>query len=267
MNLKRVSVFVCFVALVGMVLAPVNASLKPQDKEKVLKLQALHAQMQASRSGEQPRLSKRQLRQEWQNLLADDEVALYQGLFREIKSGSQDDPVVLQAPSNDDCADAKVVTFPAGGGLFQECVDTTEATAEQGEETLCGVFASHSIWYKLTAPANGSFDLSTFGAVGIQTTDFGFDTVIDVFDPVPCPPAFEDGVASNDDFFEEGGRSRTRFQVTSGQMVLVRVDGWAGDSGTVCVRFFFERSLRGVINDCIVGGEDGEEEPRRRQRK
>lgn len=131
------------------------------------------------------------------------------------------------APPNDECATATVVTLPAGGGVFMECVDTTNATQPCGEPGI----GSNSVWWKVTAGKAGFLDLGTFGFSGRQSTDF--DTTIHV--RTACPPGGT-VLAQNDDF---GGdlRSRVVIPVVAGQMVFVRVAGFGGDTGTACVRF------------------------------
>lgn len=132
-------------------------------------------------------------------------------------------------PPNDECATATAVTLPGGGGVFMECVDTSGATEDCDEPGI----GSNSIWYKVTAPATGFLILGTFGAVGVQTTNY--DTAIQA--RTACPPGGT-VLDENDDFLGDL-RSQVKVPVTAGQMVFVRVAGFGGATGRACVRFAF----------------------------
>lgn len=145
--------------------------------------------------------------------------------------------------ANDRCEDATVVnSLTVHSNSFIECVDTAGATPECGEaEVSCASSVGADIWYKVTAPANGFLHLGTFGSVpnGRKTTNY--DTVVTVYNTTNCPPSEADEIACNDDF-QGDYRSHVKVPVTAGQVVLVRISGVGGATGTACVRFYYTPS-------------------------
>jgi hypothetical protein len=140
--------------------------------------------------------------------------------------------VSAAGPANDLCENATLVTLTRREQLFQQCINTTGAMDECGEAGL----GSASVWYKVTVPSNGSLDLSTFGAIGVQFTNY--DTTITVYNTTTCLPDPTTQIAANDNF-QGDVRSRVRISVTANQTVLVRVAGVGGATGRLCVRFVF----------------------------
>lgn len=145
--------------------------------------------------------------------------------------------------ANDRCEDATVVnSLTVKSNSFIECVDTAGATPECGEaEVSCASSVGADVWYQVKAPANGFLQLGTFGSVpsGRKTTNY--DTVITVYNTTMCPPTPANEIACNDDF-QGDYRSHVKVAVTAGQVVLVRISGVGGATGTACVRFFYTPS-------------------------
>lgn len=135
--------------------------------------------------------------------------------------------VSFTPPPNDACTAATPVTFGSNGGVFMACQSTAGATEPCGEPGIGGA----SVWYQITVGKTGFLDVGTFGAVGVQSTNY--DTTIHV--RTACPPAGTT-LADNDDFGTDL-RSRAIIAVTAGQVVWVRVAGFNNATGTACVRF------------------------------
>lgn len=145
--------------------------------------------------------------------------------------------VLGPGPANDNCQNATVVSLPAGGGVFMECVSTVNGTNQCGEQTTPCFGSGPSVWYKVTAGKTGTLDVGTFGFVPPRTST-NYDTVVAVYNTSTCVPTGATLTACNDDFLvDDFFRSRVVINVTVGQTVLVRVSGFGGDSGTACVRF------------------------------
>jgi hypothetical protein len=127
------------------------------------------------------------------------------------------------APENDSVAGAKDVT----GYRFAEAADNTLATAEATELSHAGQAASHSLWWRFTAPSDGTLAISTLGAT--------FDTVLSLYS------ADLQALAENDN--TPTGDSTTSYvkvrDVKAGQKLLVAVDGKNGAAGQITLSFTF----------------------------
>jgi hypothetical protein len=125
------------------------------------------------------------------------------------------------SPANDDFADAEVLTgimSTSGSG------DNAGATLELGElETVASEEASVSVWYSWTAPVSGT--------VVIDAATSDFDTLLGVYTGTAVNLLTT--VASNDDVGRTDLTSSVRFQATMGTEYLIRVDGYAGDTGAI----------------------------------
>ena len=128
--------------------------------------------------------------------------------------------VVCTAPGNDDLADAEVL-----GATDTE--DNSCATAEPGETAGHGggPAPSHSLWWRWTAPRDGSVVVDTVGSAVA-------DTVLGVYTGTSVTALTV--VAQNDDIsFPSDLHSRVTFPVTAGTVYKVAVDGfdpsWIGD--------------------------------------
>ncbi|MPZ70090.1 MAG: hypothetical protein GEU71_11260 [Actinobacteria bacterium] len=113
-------------------------------------------------------------------------------------------------PSNDDVSGAKPVTqIP-----FTDTTDVTDATAEPGEDSLCG-YGGHSVWYSYTPTENQKIVADTFGS--------DYDTNLGVFDG---PPAQDTLFVCNRDW--HSSQSRLSFDAEEGTTYYFMVTGNGG---------------------------------------
>jgi subtilisin family serine protease len=120
-----------------------------------------------------------------------------------------------QAPSNDNFVNAVSVT--TGFVYFGSNVNGTKEANEPRHNENDG---GKSVWWRWTAPANGTVTLDTIGS--------NFDTLLAVYTGNTVSTLTE--VASDDD--SGGSRtSRVNFQAVSGTTYRIAVDGWADTSG------------------------------------
>jgi hypothetical protein len=124
------------------------------------------------------------------------------------------------SPANDDFADAVALS----GMTDSRTGDTNAgATREAGEaDTVASEAAGVSVWYTWTAPATGT--------VTIDTATSGFDTLLAVYTGPTVDSLVH--VTSNDDIVG-ALTSRVKFQATNGTVYSIRVDGYAGDTGSI----------------------------------
>src|SRR6266536_453742 len=120
-------------------------------------------------------------------------------------------------PANDDFANA----FGLSGMNTSRSGDTNaDATLEAGESAnVAGVPGGGSVWYAWTAPATGT--------VTIDTATSNFDTLLAAYTGNAVNALTE--VASRDDVGTLDLTSSVRFQVTTGMVYRIRVDGYGGD--------------------------------------
>jgi Bacterial pre-peptidase C-terminal domain len=122
-------------------------------------------------------------------------------------------------PSNDDVASA----HDLGGGSTASASGTNlDATAEPGEPDHNGFTARASVWYRWTAPEDGSVKIDTCGS--------DFDTVLAVYEGSGIDALTS--LASNDDS-SCGLQSRVRFNAAPGTTYLIAVDGYGGQEGAI----------------------------------
>jgi hypothetical protein len=121
---------------------------------------------------------------------------------------------IRPTPANDDLANAVgVSTLPVS-----ESVDNYAATAEQNENAHAGITATSSVWYRWTAPSDGTFIIDTCGStpdshLGIYNDGVGF----------PLVPASGQSTTAC------GTSSRvTLGGVTNGTVYLIAIDGSGG---------------------------------------
>ncbi len=126
--------------------------------------------------------------------------------------------------ANDDFAAATRITATSG----TIAGSTVGADKEAGEPNHAGNGGGHSVWYRVTAVADGSATVSTCTAAS-------FDTLLGVYTGTHVAQLTE--VAANDDSTCVGGRSSVRFDVVAGVTYSVAVDGWSGRSGTFTLRW------------------------------
>lgn len=158
------------------------------------------------------------LKQAWpQKFWAFPEIPYY--VYLSGSSGTYQVRWGVGLPLNDNFHDAQTITGLSGN----LSVNITNATRQSSEPAkIHGQEASHSVWYKWTAPSNGTLYLDTFGS--------GFDTLLAVYTGTYKNLT---AVAANDDASEaNGGESYLSFAYTAGTQYFVRVDGANFKTGT-----------------------------------
>src|SRR5687768_3579792 len=79
-------------------------------------------------------------------------------------------PAAAAAPSNDNFASAQTIVL----NTKVKTLNIDEAVTEVGEADTCaagvGTTPNHSVWYKFTAPFNGSLAISTAGSYVVLPT-------------------------------------------------------------------------------------------------
>jgi hypothetical protein len=123
-------------------------------------------------------------------------------------------------PVNDDFANAHDLD---GGSTASASGTNLDAGAEPGEPDHDGVPAMASVWYRWTAPADGT--------VKVDTCSSDFDTVLAVYTGSAIDTLTS--VASNDDTCDL--QSRVRFNATAGTTYLIAVDGYGGQEGAIAL--------------------------------
>jgi hypothetical protein len=110
------------------------------------------------------------------------------------------------------------------------------ATKEVGEPKHAGVTGGHSLWWKWTAPANGS--------VVINTDNSTFNTVLGVYTGTSVSNLTQ--IAADDDENTARGQltSQVHFLVTTGTEYEIAVDGKAGASGIVQLNLSFSQDTQ-----------------------
>jgi Ca2+-binding RTX toxin-like protein len=130
----------------------------------------------------------------------------------------------VAAPTNDDFANARVIT----GATGSVSGSNVGATKELAEPDHAGNAGGHSIWYTWTAPADGNVAFSTLSS--------SFDTLLGVY--TGATVAALTPVAANDD--DPGGfqgTSTVSFSVSNGVTYRIVVDGFSGKVGAVNLRW------------------------------
>ena len=125
------------------------------------------------------------------------------------------------APSNNNFASGQVVSGAEGSVTGTN----VEATKESGEPNHGGNQGGASVWYRWTAPANGSVTIDTVGS--------GFDTVLGVYTGSSVSALTE--VAGNDD--SSGLQSSVSFSATGGTRYHIAVDGYSAATGPVVLNW------------------------------
>lgn len=138
------------------------------------------------------------------------------------------------APANDDRADARVVTAPS-----IQTGSTDYATAEDAETAHAGRAATASVWFRLTATADGPIALKTCGS--------SFDTVLAVYQADGTPvTASDEGTGSCG---ATSHRADVSFAATQGSTYYVALDGRNGVTGT------YELAVGSPPNDDVEDAE------------
>ncbi|MBA4138097.1 MAG: hypothetical protein C0518_12345, partial [Opitutus sp.] len=128
-------------------------------------------------------------------------------------------------PANNDFASAAALSGTQATGA------NTGATKQIGEPNhVTGNFGGASVWWRWTAPGNGSTTVTTAGS--------NFDTVLAAYTGAAVDSLTQ--LASNDDV--QSGVARTSsvtFNATSGTTYFLAVDGWDAEAGNVTLNVTF----------------------------
>lgn len=142
--------------------------------------------------------------------------------------------------SNDDFQDASVVTGDAG----TRSGTTVNATRQTGEPAHGGTGGSASIWYRWTAPANGTLAVTTQGS--------SFDTLLGVYTGTAVADLRV--IGENDDTASGQLWSTVTVTVAGGTTYAVAIDGWGGTKGTTALTHSFTASPT-LANDAFADAE------------
>jgi hypothetical protein len=135
-------------------------------------------------------------------------------------------------PANDLCANAIPIT--------QGTTSYTNAGANNDGPAACGAFGA-DIWYIYTATASGTVELVT-------CTGTGYDSTLAAYAGSTCPAGAQ--LACNDDSC--GLQSRISFQVGNGQRYLIRVGGFASQTGSGVLTLSLDGSSGPPANDACA---------------
>ncbi len=125
-------------------------------------------------------------------------------------------------PANNNFANATTISLSSGS--IQVAGTNVAATAENGEPAHAGETARRSVWWKWTAPADGSVTITTQGS--------NFDTVLGIYTGASVFSLTP--VAANDDAPNSSVRtSSVAFATSNGVTYYIAVDGWDGYFGAI----------------------------------
>ncbi|MBU1227297.1 MAG: DUF333 domain-containing protein [Actinobacteria bacterium] len=124
-------------------------------------------------------------------------------------------------PANDSFASAVRLSGPSGSVHGSN----VNATIQSGEPSHHGN-ASHSVWWKWTAPQSGTATIDTEGS--------GFDTVLAVYTGGSLGSLTE---VSYDDDGGSGLTSRVQLEVTAGRTYRIVVDGYSDRTGNITLNW------------------------------
>lgn len=123
-------------------------------------------------------------------------------------------------PANDSCENAEVVSNGATNGT--NVASTTDGTAS----CVTSVASGKDVWYKYTAPADGSVTIDTLATEQLPSNSQITDSVLSVLNA--CAGS---EIACNDDANSGTLFSSVTFNVTSGTTYYIRVAGSLGQAG------------------------------------
>ena len=145
------------------------------------------------------------------------------GLIRVVSPGgtatSVEPFVVVQPPPNDSFADALVIAGSAG----TVSGNNLGATKETGEPDHAGSAGGRSIWYRWTAPADGTWN--------VHTTGSNIDTTLAVYTGGSVDALTL--VASNDDADSQTVVSSLTFSAIAGTVYQIATSGFRDTSGDI----------------------------------
>jgi hypothetical protein len=124
------------------------------------------------------------------------------------------------APANDSFSGALLLTGVATSAVG----DNACATKEAGEPNHAGEPGGHSVWYRWTAPYNGTVTINTVGS--------DFDTLLAVY--TGSAYGSLNLIAQNDDIVPfEVRQSQVTFNAVSNTTYRIAVDGWNSQVGGI----------------------------------
>lgn len=138
------------------------------------------------------------------------------------ESGNVSLSVSVAAVSLTNNSFAGATVIPAVTGTTTVTGSNAAATAEPDEPLHFGYQPQASVWWKWTAPANGTLQISTAGS--------NFDTVLAVYTGATL--AALTSRASNDDYFADS-TSWVSLTVAAGTVYYIAVDGYSGKTGNI----------------------------------
>ncbi|MCX6973028.1 MAG: putative Ig domain-containing protein [Verrucomicrobia bacterium] len=140
------------------------------------------------------------------------------------------------AVANDAFANAETLA----GASASATGSNYDATAQVGEAAHAGQVATKSIWWKWTAPGNGSCTVDTIGST--------FDTVLAVYTGASVSSLAP--IASDD---QSGGSntSKVSFITTTGTTYFFAVDGRSGAGGAVALQLEFSSQSKPANDDFL----------------
>ena len=143
-------------------------------------------------------------------------------------------PLEGGVPANDDCSDAPLI----GNGTF---VGTTVGAGNDGSSD-CGGADAPDVWFRYSSPVGGTIFADTFGS--------DFDTVLSVHSG-SCPATRDTELTCNDNAL--GLQSAVNFNIAPGEEVLIRLSGFAGDSGQFALNVGTGGAVSGRVTDAATG--------------
>ncbi len=145
------------------------------------------------------------------------------------------DRAFAAAPTNDDIANATIVTEPLP---FNAAESTVEATTAGDDQDCSG--NGPTVWFAYTPGASGWIQANTFGS--------NYDTTLSAYTGTPGSLT---GIACNDD--SVGVQSRVRIEVTAGVSYWFMVGAYASGSGGNLVFNVDVTSPPPVVNLTVSG--------------
>jgi hypothetical protein len=129
------------------------------------------------------------------------------------------------------------------GSFATDTGSNVGATGETGEPNPTGgASPTTSVWWKWTAPANGSVEVNTNGS--------DFDTILGVYTGSTINLLTE--VGSNDDYYDS--QSQVIFDAVAGTTYSFVVDGYAGATGNITLNLGMEAANDNFANATVFTG-------------
>ncbi|MHB9007987.1 MAG: S8 family serine peptidase [Limisphaerales bacterium] len=129
--------------------------------------------------------------------------------------------IVTSGPANDQFAGAQLLS---GSGAIVAGQNVT-ATRETGEPEHAGDLGGRSVWYRWTAPGDGTWAFDTAGT--------SFDTILGVYTGNTVNALT---LVGSDDDAREDLTSRVEFDATAGTTYQIAVDGYGGANGNLALK-------------------------------